>query len=49
MPLLLVYQWTFLSVLNEDEKAMEPEDGVEYTKCFDQWKVGVDRILALSS
>eukprot|EP01047_Picozoa_sp_COSAG01_P048682 COSAG01_NODE_4762_length_4758_cov_2.512127_7_plen_76_part_00 len=28
----LRYNWTYLSVLNEDEKAMEPENGVEYTR-----------------
>eukprot|EP01052_Picozoa_sp_SAG31_P032409 SAG31_NODE_3551_length_4131_cov_2.490575_4_plen_237_part_00 len=41
---LLFLQWTYLSVLNEDEKAMSPENGVEYTKCFDQWKEEIAKI-----
>ena len=38
------YNWTYLSVLNEDEKAMQPENGVEYTKCFDQWKAEIAKV-----
>ena len=31
-------------MLNEDEKAMQPENGVEYTKCFDQWKAEIAKV-----
>ena len=34
----LHYQWTHLSVLNENEHWMLPAHGPEYTVCFDAWK-----------
>jgi len=40
----LYYNWTYLSVLNEDEHNMQPEDGVEYTKCFDAWKAEIHKV-----
>lgn len=40
----LHYKWTYISVLNEDEHSMTPENGVEYTKCFDAWKAEIAKV-----
>ena len=40
----LHYNWTYLSVLNEDEHHMVPEDGPEYTVCWDAWKKEIAKV-----
>jgi hypothetical protein len=38
------YKWYGLSVLNEDEHHIQPENGPAYTQCFDAIKVEVGKI-----
>jgi hypothetical protein len=40
----LHYNWKYLSVLCEDEHPMQPEQGVEYTVCYDAWKLEIAKV-----
>ena len=40
----LKYKWELLSLMNEDEHALQPGLGVMYTRCFDAVKAVVSRI-----
>ena len=40
----LHYPWWGLSVLNEDEYGTPPENGVQYTRCYDAWKREIRKI-----
>eukprot|EP00666_Eupelagonemidae_sp_cell4sb_P002737 gene2737-7990_t len=40
----LHYNWTYLSVLNENEHGMVPSGGVEYTACFDAWRAEIAKV-----
>jgi hypothetical protein len=38
------YEWWGVSVLNEDEHAIKPDNGVAYTTCYDAIKIEVERV-----
>ena len=40
----LYYPWKFLSVLNENEYYTPPGNGVQYTTCWDAWKVEIAKV-----
>ena len=40
----LRYKWYGLSILNEDEHSIQPDDGTAYTTCFDAVRAQLEKI-----
>jgi len=40
----LRYNWSLLSVLNEDEYHTPPSGGVAYTQCWDAWRRAIGKV-----